>query len=131
MKPIATYCKECKGKCCSYYNSISFYYPELITLAYHFGTTVTKLKQQYSFKYDIDNEQYGIRGDPCPFFDSNLGKCSIYAIRPQTCITYPLIHHPEWKNTYEVHLRGLKICKFSQYLRQHIIDDVNDTLRDE
>lgn len=77
-------CEKC-GKCCdgSNFGYILLTYEDLEKIEKHLNTKLNVVYMKHCGK------NYPAISQPCQFFKD--GKCSIYNIRPITCIQFPLI----------------------------------------
>jgi uncharacterized protein len=102
LRPIAEYCKACKGLCCKRYAFIELDYKDIMRMSHYLEISITEFKQRFVFTGRL--YYYSMVGKPCPFH-SEMG-CTIYKARPETCHKYPLffnysqdafyIHNTRW-----------------------------------
>jgi Fe-S-cluster containining protein len=76
-------CRTC-ANCCRTLHPL-FSRAEVERIAVHLGTTVEDLRSRYL--KPSEEGKYTTRQLPCPFLQENL--CSIYAVRPAVCVSYP------------------------------------------
>lgn len=89
----ANACATCQGNCCigeSGYIWVSL--EELHAMAEHFHLTQEDFIKEYLLKirYRFTLKELPYQGGfRCIFFDVNKKQCSIYAVRPSQCRTFP------------------------------------------
>ena len=87
-------CNSCKGNCCigeSGYIWINA--QEMQALAIHLGLPIEELKRIYlnkiDYKFSIKEVKLSSSNFACCFFDLDKKQCSVYAVRPTQCRTFP------------------------------------------
>ena len=87
-------CKDCKAMCCSEIFVTEFEYDDdkgrIAKIAKHLGMSEEQFRDQYmeNASYvskkmiEKENRQY------CAFIDPETFKCTIYDVRPKTCIDF-------------------------------------------
>ncbi|MEA2046073.1 MAG: YkgJ family cysteine cluster protein [Euryarchaeota archaeon] len=85
-------CAHC-GRCC-YTPGAGLYLEkeDMERICEHLGLSMKKLKKLCH--YDKSLKIWALK-QPCPFYDREAKKCTIYPVRPLTCTRYPL--HPPLK----------------------------------
>lgn len=69
--------------------------------------TPAALIKQY-FRKSRESEGFVLRRMPCPFLRDN--KCSIYAIRPETCKTFPHLTHDNIEGHPLLAFENTRVC---------------------
>lgn len=87
-------CDECGGACCTGSSGyIWAKYPEIIEMAKFLELTVEEFATMYlkkvKHRYSIVEKKIDEENFACVFFDETLKQCSIYAVRPRQCRTFP------------------------------------------
>jgi hypothetical protein len=77
-------CRTC-ANCCRTLHPV-FSRTEVQRIATYLGTTLADLRARY-LTPDAQRGKYITRELPCPFLEDNL--CTIYAVRPAVCTSYP------------------------------------------
>jgi Fe-S-cluster containining protein len=86
-------CAKCPGYCCSY-PLIPLTKRDVERLAEHFNLSFEEARTK--FTKEDSGEKYAMRrkadkyfGRVCRFFDTEERRCTIYAVRPYACRSYP------------------------------------------
>jgi Fe-S-cluster containining protein len=89
-------CLKCPGYCCSH-PRIQVSEFDIARLAKHFGLSVEKAKQRFTYHYKtkeadeqiLRHQRDTIYKTICRFFDTDKRQCTVYEARPNVCRRYP------------------------------------------
>ncbi|MBS4235454.1 YkgJ family cysteine cluster protein [Campylobacter vulpis] len=86
-------CESCGGKCCTGESGNIFVNQEEIKLLReHFRLGELEFRERFlrkvGFKFSLKEKEFE-DGFACIFFDTKKRNCSIYALRPTQCKTFP------------------------------------------
>ncbi len=89
-------CTKCPGYCCSH-ERIEVTEHDVERLAQHFGLSVGTARKRFTYRYvakGVDERILRHHKDTvyksvCRFFDRELRRCTVYAVRPNVCRKYP------------------------------------------
>ena len=82
-------CKRC-GKCCSEIADIDLLPLDIKNMADFLHLDESQVREDSTVPADKPNLRR-IKGQPCPFYDSEGEGCKIYPVRPLTCRMYPFL----------------------------------------
>ena len=87
-------CESCGGACCTGESGyIWAKYPEIEKMADFLNLTVEEFATMYlkkvEHRYSLIEKRLDDDNFACIFFNNELKQCSIYAVRPRQCRTFP------------------------------------------
>ncbi len=87
-------CESCGGACCTGESGyIWAKYPEIEKMADFLNLTVEEFATMYlkkvKHRYSLIEKRLDDDNFACIFFNNELKQCSIYAVRPRQCRTFP------------------------------------------
>jgi len=87
-------CESCGGACCTGASGyIWAKYPEIEKMAIFLELTVEEFATMYlkkvKHRYSLVEKKLDAENYACVFFNNELKQCSIYAVRPRQCRTFP------------------------------------------
>jgi len=87
-------CEACGGGCCTGESGyIWAKYPEIQEMAKFLELTTEEFATMYlkkvKHRYSLIEKKIDDNNFACVFFDQSLKRCSIYAVRPRQCRTFP------------------------------------------
>ena len=99
MVSIKVDCATCEDKCCSYPGwKVFFLEEERERVAEKYGEATASKISVFQARRG-DHNVYAI-DLPCPFFESETGKCGIYDAQPFVCRLFPVEVEPITGTTY-------------------------------
>ena len=87
-------CKQCGGKCCiGEPGDIWVSSPRISKIANHLGLEIWEFSNRFLRRgpkgYSLKEVQLAANNFACIFFDTTKKQCSIYAVRPLQCRSFP------------------------------------------
>ena len=101
-----TDCLSC-ANCCKTMTP-TFTPADLKRISKHFGQTPEAFKKQWLYK-DRGGDWMNTK-QPCQFLNLKDNKCSIYAIRPADCSSFPHLSKTKLKDYAHVHKQNIEYC---------------------
>jgi Fe-S-cluster containining protein len=99
-------CLTC-ANCCKKMTP-SFTTKDLKRISAHFNQTPEAFSNQW-LKKDKNKDMVNM-SQPCQFLDNKTNKCSIYAIRPTDCSSFPHLTKKKWTDYFHVHKQNIDYC---------------------
>ena len=131
-------CKDCEV-CCCYNQVIGLLHSEVIAISNHLNISKEEFRRKYTtitmhpsrkvkcrcLKPDIDNDG----NEVCVFLNGD--RCTIYPVRPHTCMGFPFTLHPR-KELISIHatIDCIKTFGFNkllkEFIKEHQIENISE-----
>ena len=114
-------CLSC-ANCCKKMTP-TFTPQDLKRIAAHVNLSVNEFKEKW-LKYEKTDKDWVNVSQPCQFLDLKTNKCSIYAVRPTDCASFPHLAKKKAIHYLHVHKQNLEYCpatlKFIELLKERV-----------
>lgn len=100
-------CLSC-ANCCKTM-SPTYTKDDMHRISHHLHMTVDAFKEKYLYLEKKDKDWMNTK-QPCQFLNLKDNKCSIYAVRPLDCATFPHLTKKKWTEYVHVHKQNIEYC---------------------
>lgn len=117
-----TDCLAC-ANCCRTMSPV-FTNQDIKRIATHFRMAVAAFKEKWLYK--TRDDEWMNRTQPCPFLNLNTNRCSIYAIRPADCASFPHLTKKRMVDYMHVHKQNIAYCPATFKLVEKLMHMLNN-----
>jgi Fe-S-cluster containining protein len=100
----------------------TFTLQDMKRIATHFRMSIPAFKEKWLYK-DKKGEWMN-RNQPCQFLDLKTNMCSIYAIRPADCASFPHLTKKKMVEYIHVHKQNIQFCPATFKMVEKLIEKV-------
>lgn len=122
-----TNCLTC-ANCCRTMSPV-FTNQDIKRIATHFRMSAAVFKEKWLYKNE--KGEWMNRLQPCPFLHLPTNKCSIYAIRPADCASFPHLTKKRLVDYLHVHKQNIEYCPATFKLVEKLMCMLNERSKND